>query len=60
MTFGVIASTTAPFCRTCDRGRLTADGRFYGCLYAADGLDLREPLRAGASDAAASPWPIPS
>jgi GTP 3',8-cyclase len=50
-TFGVIASTTAPFCRTCDRGRLTADGRFYGCLYAADGLDLREPLRAGASDA---------
>jgi cyclic pyranopterin phosphate synthase len=50
-TFGVIASTTAPFCRTCDRGRLTADGRFYGCLYAADGLDLRDPLRAGASDA---------
>jgi GTP 3',8-cyclase len=49
-TFGVIASTTAPFCRTCDRGRLTADGRFYGCLYAADGLDLRDPLRAGASD----------
>ena len=48
--FGIIASTTAPFCRTCDRGRLTADGRFFGCLYAADGLDLREPLRAGASD----------
>jgi cyclic pyranopterin phosphate synthase len=50
-TFGVIASTTAPFCRACDRGRLTADGRFYGCLYAADGLDLRQPLRGGASDA---------
>lgn len=49
--FGVIASTTAPFCRACDRGRLTADGRFYGCLYAVDGLDLREPLRTGASDA---------
>jgi cyclic pyranopterin phosphate synthase len=48
--FGIIASTTAPFCRTCDRGRLTADGRLYGCLYAADGLDLREPLRAGATD----------
>jgi cyclic pyranopterin phosphate synthase len=49
-TFGVIASTTAPFCRTCDRGRLTADGRLYGCLYAREGLDLREPLRAAASD----------
>jgi cyclic pyranopterin phosphate synthase len=48
--FGIIASTTAPFCRTCDRGRLTADGRFYGCLYAPEGLDLRDPLRAGASD----------
>ena len=48
--FGIIASTTAPFCRTCDRGRLTADGRFYGCLYAANGLDLREPLRTGATD----------
>lgn len=49
-TLGIIASTTAPFCRTCDRGRLTADGRFYGCLYAVDGLDLREPLRTGAPD----------
>ena len=49
--FGIIASTTAPFCRACDRGRLTADGRFYGCLYAAQGLDLREPLRRGAGDA---------
>jgi cyclic pyranopterin phosphate synthase len=48
--FGVIASTTAPFCRTCDRGRLTADGRLFGCLYAREGLDLRGPLRAGASD----------
>lgn len=48
--FGIIASTTAPFCRTCDRARLTADGRLYGCLYAVDGLDLREPLRSGASD----------
>ena len=48
--FGVIASTTAPFCRACDRGRLTADGRFYGCLYAPRGLDLRDALRGGASD----------
>jgi GTP 3',8-cyclase len=49
--FGVIASTTAPFCRTCDRGRLTADGTFLLCLYGEQGLDLRELLRSGASDA---------
>ena len=48
--FGVIASTTAPFCRDCDRARLTADGVLYTCLYATRGLDLRGPLRAGASD----------
>ncbi|MGE0555936.1 MAG: GTP 3',8-cyclase MoaA [Gemmatimonadales bacterium] len=48
--FGVIASTTAPFCRTCDRSRLTADGTWYHCLYADRGIDLREPLRAGAAD----------
>src|SRR5215510_9707725 len=48
-TFGIIASTTAPFCRTCDRSRLTADGLWYLCLYAAAGLDLRGPLRRGAS-----------
>jgi cyclic pyranopterin phosphate synthase len=48
-TFGIIASTTDPFCRTCDRSRLTADGMWYLCLYAALGLDLRAPLRAGAS-----------
>ena len=47
---GVIASTTAPFCRTCDRGRLTADGTFLLCLYGEEGLDLRALLRAGASD----------
>src|SRR5262249_15251631 len=33
-TFGIIASTTAPFCRSCDRARLTADGLWYTCLYA--------------------------
>ena len=49
--FGVIASTTAPFCRTCDRARLTADGTLLLCLYGERGLDLREPLRLGASDA---------
>jgi cyclic pyranopterin phosphate synthase len=49
-TFGIVASTTAPFCGTCDRTRLTADGMFYLCLYADQGLDLRKPLREGASD----------
>jgi len=47
--FGIIASTTAPFCRTCDRSRLTADGMWYLCLYARQGIDLRQPLRAGAA-----------
>ena len=48
--FGIIASTTEPFCRTCDRARLTADGHFLLCLYADSGLDLRTPLRDGAND----------
>lgn len=47
-TFGIIASTTAPFCQTCDRARLTADGILLLCLYAQHGTDLRRPLRAGA------------
>jgi len=47
--FGIIASTTTPFCRGCDRSRLTADGMWYLCLYAQKGIDLRTPLRAGAS-----------
>jgi cyclic pyranopterin phosphate synthase len=46
--FGIIASTTAPFCSDCDRSRLTADGLWYLCLYAQKGIDLRGPLRAGA------------
>jgi cyclic pyranopterin phosphate synthase len=49
--FGVIASTTAPFCRSCDRARLTADGTWLLCLYGENGLDLREALRMGRSDA---------
>jgi cyclic pyranopterin phosphate synthase len=49
--FGVIASTTAPFCGTCDRARLTADGLLYLCLYARVGLDLRGLLRSGATRA---------
>jgi GTP 3',8-cyclase len=47
--FGIIASTTTPFCRSCDRSRLTADGMWYLCLYAQKGIDLRTPLRTGAS-----------
>jgi len=47
--FGIISSTTAPFCAECDRSRLTADGMWYLCLYATGGIDLRAPLRAGAS-----------
>ena len=47
--FGIIASTTTPFCRRCDRSRLTADGLWYLCLYAQSGIDLRQILRAGAS-----------
>ncbi len=48
-TFGIIASTTEPFCASCDRSRLTADGLWLLCLYARGGLDLRRPLREGAS-----------
>ena len=49
--FGIISSTTSPFCGSCDRSRLTADGMWYLCLYARSGTDLRTPLRAGASGA---------
>lgn len=48
-TFGIIASTTEPFCATCDRSRLTADGIWQHCLYALSGTNLRNPLRAGAT-----------
>ncbi|MCI0546447.1 MAG: GTP 3',8-cyclase MoaA [Candidatus Rokubacteria bacterium] len=47
--FGIISSTTEPFCRACDRSRLTADGMWYLCLYAVHGTDLRRTLRGGAS-----------
>ena len=49
--FGIIASTSQPFCGTCDRARLTADGIWLLCLYASAGTDLRRPLRAGATGA---------
>jgi cyclic pyranopterin phosphate synthase len=48
---GVIASVTRPFCRDCDRLRLTADGQLRTCLFARDETDLRAALRSGATDA---------
>ncbi len=48
---GLIASVTAPFCSGCDRARLSAEGRLYDCLFAAEGLDLRAFLRGGHGDA---------
>ncbi|HLI44644.1 MAG TPA: GTP 3',8-cyclase MoaA [Acidimicrobiales bacterium] len=48
---GVIPSVTRPFCGDCDRVRLTAEGKFLTCLFAIEDLDLRHPLRSGASDA---------
>ena len=45
--FGIVASVTEPFCRTCDRSRLTADGLWYLCLYAQQGIDLKPWLREG-------------
>jgi cyclic pyranopterin phosphate synthase len=47
---GVIASVTEPFCSSCDRVRLTAEGQLRNCLFALDDHDLRGPLREGASD----------
>ena len=47
---GVIASVTEPFCATCTRARLTADGRLVTCLFSQTGHDLKSRLRSGASD----------
>ena len=49
--FGIISSTTEPFCRQCDRSRVTADGLWYRCLYARTGTGLRGPLRSGVGSA---------
>jgi len=48
---GVIASVTEPFCSTCTRARLTADGKFVTCLFAQQGTDLKALLRQGTTDA---------
>ncbi|MGI5228533.1 GTP 3',8-cyclase MoaA [Actinoallomurus sp. CA-142502] len=49
-TVGVIGSVTRPFCGACDRVRLTADGQIRNCLFAREESDLRDAMRAGASD----------
>jgi cyclic pyranopterin phosphate synthase len=48
--FGIIASVTEPFCDSCDRIRLTAEGQIRNCLFALDHVDLRPILRGGGSD----------
>jgi cyclic pyranopterin phosphate synthase len=48
--FGVIGTVTEPFCGSCDRVRLTADGQLRACLFATDETDLRSILRSGGSD----------
>jgi cyclic pyranopterin phosphate synthase len=47
---GVIASVTQAFCNECSRARISTDGKLYTCLFADSGLDMRAPLRGGASD----------
>ena len=48
---GFISSVSQPFCGACSRARISSEGKFYTCLFAADGIDLRGPLRSGAGDA---------
>lgn len=47
---GVIASVTQAFCHECTRARISTDGRLYACLFASNGLDLRNPIRQGVKD----------
>ena len=51
---GVVASVTQAFCHDCSRIRLSTDGKLFSCLFATNGVDLREPLRRNADDAALS------
>jgi cyclic pyranopterin phosphate synthase len=48
---GFVSSVSAPFCGDCHRARLSSEGVLYSCLFATHGVDLRSPLRAGATDA---------
>ena len=52
--FGIVASVTQAFCHDCSRIRLSTDGKLFTCLFATNGMDLREPLRRNADDAALS------
>ncbi len=47
---GFISSVTQPFCGACNRARLSSEGRFFTCLFATEGLDLRAALRGSAND----------
>jgi len=47
---GFISSVSQPFCGDCSRARISSDGSFYTCLFATQGVDLRAPLRGGATD----------
>ena len=47
---GFIESVSKPFCHSCNRARLSADGKIYTCLFASKGNDLKSLLRMGASD----------
>jgi cyclic pyranopterin phosphate synthase len=47
---GVISSVTQPFCQSCTRARLSAEGKLYTCLFAVEGKDLRHLIRQGAND----------
>ena len=49
---GFITSVTEPFCSGCTRARLTTEGKLVTCLFSSEGMDLRTPLREGASDEA--------
>ena len=48
---GFISAVSQPFCGACSRARLSSEGKFFTCLFATSGLDLRAAMRAGARDA---------
>jgi cyclic pyranopterin phosphate synthase len=53
---GIISSVTDPFCSSCSRARLSAEGKLYTCLFASKGYDLRELLRSGQEDRVIADW----
>ena len=50
LEFGIVASVSRPFCRSCTRLRLSADGNLFTCLFSQEGFDIKDLLRSGASD----------